>query len=298
MQSGSNSFIKKFLLNRALSVDEFQGLQVNYNFVTDPGEIQDTPSYGFLYQAGYLTIQSKTGTTFTLGYPNYEVRSAISKLFLENLNNSYTNISKIGEELSEYLSIGDIPSIVDLFYQFLSGVYYGDHSYANREPQSTNFQSDIRNAVLIDLPEDSIRKLSEALTAILLQKQGEYFYRSIFQAWLWMSGAKVIPEKLENLGRLDLEVSYGNQTFVLELKMADDIIDGHTAARAGMTQILETGYGEASENSILISLAIGRKERNIVSCLYRKNGQEMCVFTKGHWKFLSLHKQRTSKESQ
>jgi hypothetical protein len=99
----------------------------------------------------------------------------------------------------------------------------------------------------------------------------------VLQAALWAAGAKATPEKWENLGRLDLEVLYGRITYVIELKMAENADGADAAVRAGMDQIIKKDYGEASERPVLVSIAIGREERNIVACLFEKDGRETAV---------------------
>jgi hypothetical protein len=44
-----------------------------------------------------------------------------------------------------------------------------------------------------------------------------------------------------------------------------------------MDQISKQDYGKASERPVLVSIAIGRKERNIVACLFEKDGRETAV---------------------
>ncbi|MDR1082026.1 MAG: ATP-binding protein [Deltaproteobacteria bacterium] len=295
MESGSNNLIKKFLLEKTLTVDQFEGMKVTSSFVSNPGEIQITPPHGFLYQSGYLTLRSQNPGNYTLHYPNREVRSGISALFLENLNLSYPDIGTAGRELAMHLAVCDIQGIVDVFHQLLAGICYHDHLIADSSSQENYLDNDIRENFGVNLSDESIRQLSAALSDRIRKKTGEGFYRTILQACLWMAGAKVVPEKSENIGRLDLEVVFGGLTYVMELKMSDDIAGGHKAARAGMIQIHDRGYGLASGNPVLVSLAIGRKERNIVSCLFEKNGHEMCVLTQGHWKYLTALSRKRQK---
>ncbi|MDR1040600.1 MAG: hypothetical protein LBR80_10655, partial [Deltaproteobacteria bacterium] len=68
--------------------------------------------------------------------------------------------------------------------------------------------------------------------------------------------------------------TYGNKEYVIELKMAEDAEGADAAVRAGMRQMLEKGYGRSLDDPILVTLAIGRKERNIVACRFRKDGRE------------------------
>jgi hypothetical protein len=107
-----------------------------------------------------------------------------------------------------------------------------------------------------------------------MREKGESFYRSILHACLWMAWAKVTPEKPESIGDIDLEATYGGKEYVIELKMAEDAEGADAAVRAGMRQMLEKGYGRSLDDPILVTLVIGRKERNIVACRFRKDGRE------------------------
>jgi hypothetical protein len=89
-----------------------------------------------------------------------------------------------------------------------------------------------------------------------------------------MAGAKTTPEKPVNRGRMDLEVVFGSMTYVLELKITENANGAARAARAGMDQIHGRGYGGASETHVLVSLAVGKEERNIVGCIFERNGRE------------------------
>jgi hypothetical protein len=121
--------------------------------------------------------------------------------------------------------------------------------------------------------ESKAAKLAEKLQ----KEKGENYYRSLVQTCLWMAGAKVTPEKPENLGRLDLEVVYGSLTYVMELKITENAKGAAAASRSGMDQIHRRGYGGASETPVLVSLAIGKAERNIVGCIFKRNGRETAL---------------------
>ncbi|MDR1082059.1 MAG: ATP-binding protein, partial [Deltaproteobacteria bacterium] len=277
MASGSDTFIRTFLKDKELTADQFQGMEVDVQFASNPGEIDVTPPEGFLYQAGYLTLRTKSDTLFTMDYPNREVRESISKLFLENLNSDWNGIGKSGRELAGHLASGDVPGMTGIFRRLFAGIHYGDHLDANRAPQPAVLQKAAGNAAGAELPDAPQRELSETYADKLSRKKGESWYRSLLQSCLWTAGAKVTPEKPENKGRLDLEVVFGRMTYVIELKVSDDARGAAAAVRAGMDQIHEREYGRATENPILVSLAVGRAERNIVGCLYERDGQETAV---------------------
>jgi hypothetical protein len=59
--------------------------------------------------------------------------------------------------------------------------------------------------------------------------------------------------------------------------MSENADGADAAAREGMDQISQKDYGDASERPVLVSIAIGRRERNIVACLFEKDGHESTV---------------------
>jgi hypothetical protein len=252
-------------------------------------------------------LRAKGKDGFALEYPNSEVREAISKLFLENLNSDWNGIGECGRELNKHLTSADIHGMVSVFRKLLSGICYYDHLDALGGSQDKTEKKDVRDVTSAIIMGDPLHAQSfgSVHPAVLpsgpeqpsgpespsgaLQpsgpeepakqdKQSEYtksesFYRSILQSCLWMAGARVTPEKLENLGRLNLEVVFGSQTYVIEIKMTKNSRGAAQAARTGIKQIHARGYGRASDHPILVSLAIGREERNIVGCLFERDGQ-------------------------
>jgi hypothetical protein len=276
MGSGSNTLVRKFLKDKAITADQFVGMKVSPDFARVPGEIDATPAHGFLYQSGYLTLRvdkDKEGS-YTLDYPNLEVREGISKLFLENIIPDLTGTDEAKNDLSGYLAAGDIPGIVKVFRKLLAGVSYYDHLDANRTPLTRILKKLFRKLTGIDFLDDPLQSQSASLAEKLIKSKGENYYRSLLRACLWMAGAKVTPEKAERLGRIDLEAVYGHLTYVFELKMTNEFTLANAAVRSGMKQIHSQRYGQASKNAILVSIAIGKKERNVVGYVFSKDGHE------------------------
>ncbi|MDR1084615.1 MAG: PD-(D/E)XK nuclease domain-containing protein [Deltaproteobacteria bacterium] len=104
-------------------------------------------------------------------------------------------------------------------------------------------------------------------------KKGENFYRSVLQACLWSVGADVRPEAGKNRGQADLETTYKDQHYIIEMKTAEDSPAALKSAQAGLTRIRGLDCGGASKNPILISLAVDLKARNIGACVFEKNGR-------------------------
>ncbi|MDR1037230.1 MAG: ATP-binding protein [Deltaproteobacteria bacterium] len=276
-ESGSDSFIRKFLMDKAITADQFQDKHVNSKFVRAPGEIDATPAHGFLYQAGYLTLRKRGKKNYTLRFPNLEVREYFAKLFLQNITYESFDTDDVAKELSRYLASCDIPGMVDIFHRLFAGICHKDHREASRSPVVRLIKKIIRKFTGSDPLDESVLNDSADLVETLEKSKGESFYRSLLQACLWTAGAKVTPEKPENIGALDLETYYGRLTYVFELKMAKNARDANVAVRNGMKQIHEKGYGLASKDPIFVSLAFGKAEKNIVGCIFEKNGQETTV---------------------
>ncbi|MDR1039290.1 MAG: ATP-binding protein [Deltaproteobacteria bacterium] len=278
MKSGSNTLIRKFLKDKTLTADQFQGMAVDVNFASDPGEIDSTPPEGFLYQSGYLTLRAKTDTSFSLDYPNLEVRKAFSTLFLQNLapESSWSDLDVAGSELKECLEAANVPGMVEIFIRLFADITYEDHSKADRKPSYGVLAAIIRKVGLF-LSWGKQRKLTESLANYFRKKMGEGFYRSVLHSALCMAGAKVTPERHVGLGRIDLLVDSGVHIYVIEVKTTEDGQTGENAALAGMTQIHDRRYGRAFKNPIFVSLAIGREERNIVACRFEIDGTESTV---------------------
>ncbi|MDR1036052.1 MAG: ATP-binding protein [Deltaproteobacteria bacterium] len=278
MESGSITLIRKFLMDKELTPDQFHGMTVSRSFARFPGEIDSTPPEGFLYQSGYLTLRDiGKENSFALEYPNLEVREAISKLFLLNINSNRRDIDAAAQELAGYLASADISGMVSVFSRLLAGICYIDHLDAFRNVVVGIFKKIIQPFTGRHLDASPLDEQFSKLAYKLERSRGESYYRSLLQSCLWMAGAKVTPEKSENLGILDLEAFFDNFTYVFELKISKNAKGADKAVREGMLQIHSRGCGLASKNPILVSIAIGKSERNVVGCLFQKDGQETTV---------------------
>lgn len=77
--SGATSLIPKFIDNLELRIEHFEECFID----ADTLETSDVTGGGaelFLYQSGYLTINGYEDGTYILGFPNQEVRQALSKI--------------------------------------------------------------------------------------------------------------------------------------------------------------------------------------------------------------------------
>jgi hypothetical protein len=252
MESGSNSLIRNYLRDRELTVEQFSGLEVDSNFAREPGEIDNTPAEGFLYQAGYLSLRKTEGDAYLLDYPNFEVRSSMYRLFMDlMLSNSDEGIMRLGIDLKRHLDTGDLPMVVDNFRRMYRGIHNKDHSKASSKINS-----------------------ADGFAEFIRQTQGEYFYNATLASYLIGCGIFVKPEGPGSIGFSDLEVIYKNKVYVLELKVAGPLKDAAAVAERGLKQIQEKGYGrQYASNPVCISLSVSTEIRNIAACACETGGK-------------------------
>ncbi|MDR1086149.1 MAG: hypothetical protein LBP22_15145 [Deltaproteobacteria bacterium] len=205
MESGSDGLIRKFLKDKELAAEEFSGLRTTKNFARTPGETGSAPPKGFLYQAGYLTLRKDDSRgACTLDYPNFEVRPALSALFMDNLCASEDIGDEVLSELDGYPAAGDVPNLTAVFLRLYAGLPYPDRTDAF----SVRLAKRILGGLLKMLkkkPKGLPDPLPDWSFLIAMRnKQGEYFYRSALQFCLWGAEAHVRPEAHKNRSMSDL----------------------------------------------------------------------------------------------
>ncbi|MDR1085669.1 MAG: PD-(D/E)XK nuclease domain-containing protein [Deltaproteobacteria bacterium] len=288
MESGFNGFIRKILLDKKLTVEEFSGVRADKNFAGTPGEIAAAPPKGFLYQAGYLTLREGSDGFCTLDYPNFEVRSALAALFMDNLyaDEELASDARARLDLGGYSEKGDIIGLLVIIMRLYSGLSFRDH----RDAVTIKMDEDVLTGMALEQAKER-QGLSEPNSAASFQdslriKKGENFYRSVLQACLRSVGADVRPEASKNRGQADLVgVKYKAHDYIIEMKIAKDGPAALKSAQTGLTRIRDRNYGGASQNPILISLAVDLKARNIGACAFEKNGKPPVLNSQGLLRF-------------
>ena len=123
--SGSPTFILSYLRSHGIDDPEvYRHKSVPADFA-DSQEIERARPESFLYQAGYLTIESAEEQELTLDYPNREVLNSISRLYLDNVYR-VEDFTALGSNLWRALKDGDIEGAVKLYNTALAGIPYQD----------------------------------------------------------------------------------------------------------------------------------------------------------------------------
>ena len=162
--SGSPTFILSYLRGHGIDDPEvYRHKSVPADFA-DSQEIERAKPESFLYQSGYLTIESAEEQELTLDYPNREVLDSISRLYLDNVYR-VEGFTALGSNLWRALKDGDIEGAVKLYNTALAGIPYQDFTQQNESLYRSLFLMLLRGA---------------GVTA-----QGERFRRTVDGATSW-----------------------------------------------------------------------------------------------------------------
>ena len=124
-QSGSPSFIATYMKQQGINDPaDYSHMEVSADFA-DSHEIEASTPESFLYQSGYLTIESWQDDVLTLDYPNDEVRKSLIRMYLDEVYH-VKNYITLGGKLWNALGEGDMEETVRLYNIALSGLPYTD----------------------------------------------------------------------------------------------------------------------------------------------------------------------------
>ena len=207
---------------------DYDGVEVELDSFNAPCEYAATP-IPMLYQSGYLTIASfdKDLETYTLHFPNYEVRQGM----VSGLTNYLMNTPDL-ERNATILSMA-------------RSLLKSDLSAALTELRS----------YIASIPYDIITRMEW-----MAKKTREDFYKLLMYVVFSLLNSKVNTEVKSIKGRADVVVKTKDNIFVLELKV-DDSVDN------ALVQIDSTGYAIPYESDgrkvTKCGVSISSEARNI-----------------------------------
>ena len=207
---------------------DYDGVEVELDSFNAPCEYAATP-IPMLYQSGYLTIASfdKDLETYTLHFPNYEVRQGM----VSGLTNYLMNTPEL-ERNATILSMA-------------RALLKSDLSAALTELRS----------YIASIPYDIITRKEW-----MAKKTREDFYKLLMYVVFSLLNSKVNTEVKSIKGRADVVVKTKDNIFVLELKV-DDSVDN------ALVQIDSTGYAIPYESDgrkvTKCGVSISSEARNI-----------------------------------
>jgi hypothetical protein len=239
-ESGTPSFIARYMKDKKLTVEQFRGYEVPRDFAFTPGEIETATATSFLYQSGYLSLRPGVLNDFSLDYPNHEVLTAMSSLLTGNILGDGTELNDARNRLRESLVSGDAEGVRDEFNRLLAAIPYDD--YAKAAASAVPRGGDAR----------------------------EWIYRSTLLSYIYGMGLDVSAEIHGKKGRADMVVKFRGHIWVMELKMTKHYASAAECASVALDQIKEKGYADNFDEAMLMGIAIDDNERRITAIDFEK----------------------------
>jgi hypothetical protein len=193
-------------------------------------EVGDISTEALMFQSGYLTIAKEKNLggniMFTLGYPNREVRGALTGNILGHWVSNPQKAVQSSFALYEALEINDFARIQEIFFSLYASI-----------------------------PNDWFRRNN--------LDQFEGYYASVFYASFAAMGLEIIPEDVSNFGRLDMAVRFNGQIYLFEFKVVDDVAENKALAQIKEKKYADK-YRAQNQPIHLIGVEFSKKARNLV----------------------------------
>lgn len=178
--SGASSLLSEMLQHNLVSDDMLDGVMMDADTLERADVSMDNLPL-FLYQSGYLTIQSFRSGVYILSFPNKEVRTALYKVVLPNaLAKKEGEVNNSINRLKLALDDGNIEEAMHNVEQIVSASPY----LQNNSEQTY-----------------------------------EHYFRFIFEHIFFLAGCRVEIEKQMINGQIDVVVYHPRQILVMELKL-------------------------------------------------------------------------------
>jgi hypothetical protein len=241
-ETGTPSFLAEYVKRHDLEMETFRGIEVMEGFTT-VAEIESATPESFLYQSGYLSVREKQGRKLILDYPNMEVLSAVSTLFLRD-KYRVAHIGPAVIDVENALACGNAESVVKIYNALLTTLPY-------------------------DLYEREAQKYAKGQNVLYAPAYAESFYHALLFSMIWASRTHTTSENHSYKGRSDIEAEKNGWRYVIEMKVADGKEAAEAAAIEGMKQIRDKGYADkyavldTLKGIILMAIAVDKESRSI-----------------------------------
>ena len=252
-ETGTPTFLIKLLAGRCQFTPDLARTVAEESLLST-FDVDDIPSEALMFQAGYLTIQSRSQPmpgrwVYTLTYPNLEVAGCLNTALLPAYGVPTSQSLTHRLRLLDVLRANDLPALKTLFHAFFASI-----------------------------PNDWYRNSPVA--------QFEGYYASIFYSHFAAMGLDIRLEDVTNHGRIDMTVLFNGRVFIFEFKVVSDRAQGKAGNKTGrgkasggrsggasskgtaLQQIKDRGYADKyrarGEPIHLIGVEFGKNSRNIV----------------------------------
>lgn len=224
MASGSTEMLFKILKKFAKDIPSLDGSLIDADYLEESDVNMQDPKL-FLYQAGYLTIKAVEGDTYTLGYPNREVKKSIMELVLPLLLSKDTpEVSNDILQIRTALNLKDIDRAMLYLKQLIANTPY---STQNKEK-------------------------------FVFEEHFRFILKNVF----YLCGYTVKEELQMASGRIDLVAESNSVIYVMELKMKNH--GGvKSAAEQLLTRHYRNAFAASKKEVICLALSFSKESREL-----------------------------------
>ncbi|MGF1531639.1 MAG: PD-(D/E)XK nuclease domain-containing protein, partial [Puniceicoccaceae bacterium] len=228
-ETGNPSFLLKVLRNRPTFLPDLEHTLASYELLST-FDVEHIATEALLFQTGYLTIRDRSVfanmTTYTLDFPNFEVRTSLLAALARDWSAPASRISQVQPRLIPLLQTNDLEGMRNLlgaFFESIPNEWYANNPIARYEG----------------------------------------YYASVFYAFFASLGLEVRPEESSNAGRLDMAVLLENRALIFEFKVVADAAEDRALAQI-LEKGYDRPYREAGLEVYCIGVEFSRAQRRII----------------------------------
>jgi len=231
-ESGTPTFLLKLMTENNYFVPDLENVEASEE-IAGSFDIENLDIETLLFQTGYLTIKKITELldgiyTYTLSYPNKEVRLSLNDHLLSFVSSRQSAKEKNRIALLRLLQANDIDGLKNIFHSFFASI-----------------------------PSDWFRKNN------ITEYEG--FYASVFYAYFCALGLDVKVEDSTNHGRLDMVVLFEGRCYIFEFKVVEYAKDPNSALQQIKDKRYAEKYSAKFADIYLIGVEFSKSDRNITS---------------------------------
>jgi len=228
--TGTPTFLIDLLLQRGIFTPGLERRLSSMELMS-AFDVEHIHTDALLFQAGYLTIQDVQQPmlglwVYTLGYPNFEVKSSLNGTLLAGLgaNSNAALVHRL--QLLPLLRNCDFAGMQALFTAFYASI---PHQWFTNNP--------------------------------IVQYEG--YYASVFYSYFAALGLDITCEESSNAGRLDMAVKFNGQIYLFEFKVVELTPDG-CALQQIIDKGYANQHQASGQPIHLIGVEFSRNSRSVV----------------------------------